>query len=249
MNLFLQCIPTGLLCVLLFLLLRRRAYKICPWFFVYVAFGAVADVARFVVRNHPNSYYATYWITEAGYDILGIMVMYELIHTILRGLVRTWWGRLIFPAVVVMGVALSLAHSCATPPQFSGRWAFYIVTGEIAVRCVQAIVFTGLVSVVLILDLRWKQYPFGIAAGFGGYSFVALLMTTKFSDFGTRFTFLWGWTLLVAYSIAVLIWIWFFSAPQEPETPNPNLPGSSPEALKRHQATLEQYLDWLRRMR
>jgi hypothetical protein len=249
MNLLLQCIPTGLLCVLLFLLLRRRAYKVCPWFLVYVAFGVAADVGRFAVRNHPHAYYLTYWATEAGYDVLGLVVMYELIRTVLRDLARTWWGRLIFPIVVIAGVVLSLANAHATPPQFNSRLASYIVTGEIAVRCVQAFVFTGLVAVVILLRLRWRQYPFGIATGFGGYSFVALLMTTKFSDFGTRFTFLWGWTLIVAYSIAVLIWIWFFSAPQEPETPNPNLPGSSPEALKRHQATLEQYLDWLRRMR
>jgi hypothetical protein len=210
-----------------------------------------ADTARLVARVllDRKAYSATYWITEAGYDILGILVMYELVHTVLKNLARTWWGRLIFPIVLLSGIALSFSRSLEAPPQFSGRAAFYIMTGEIAVRCVQALVFTGLVAIVVVLRLRWRQYAFGIATGFGGYSFVALLMATKYSDFGTRFTFLWSVASVVAYSIAVLIWIWFFSAPQEPETPNPDLPGSSPEALKRHQATLEQYLDWLRRMR
>src|SRR4029077_9872149 len=69
-------IPLGLLALLLFLLLRNRAYKVCPWFVVYVAFAVAADVARFVVRNNQNVYPSTYWITEAGYCLLGILVMY-----------------------------------------------------------------------------------------------------------------------------------------------------------------------------
>ena len=53
----------------------------------------------------------------------------------------------------------------------------------------QSIIFTGLVAIVPILRLRWRQYPLGIATGFGGYSLVALLMTTKFYDFGTDSNF------------------------------------------------------------
>ena len=75
---------------------------------------------------------------------------------------------------------------------------------------------------------------------------MALLVTLKFYDFGTRFRFLFNLTSLVAYSLAVLIWIWFFRAPQEPD---PELPAPTPEELSQYQATLEQYLDWLRRMR
>jgi hypothetical protein len=69
-----------------------------------------------------------------------------------------------------------------------------------------------------------------------------LLTTTKFSDFGTRFKLLWGWTSIVAYSLAVLIWIWFFSVPQEIETLNTEQLAPSPGDLK-------QYKDALRRMR
>ncbi len=245
MNPLLQYIPSGLLAVLLFLMLRNRAYKVCPWFFSYVAFGVAADLARFVVRDHPRPYFATYWITEAGYEILGILVMYELLRLVLRSLARRWWARLILPAALVLGIGLSLAHAHAAPPQFSGL-RYYLVVGEIAVRLVQGLIFIGLVVAVVILRLRWRQYPLGIATGLGGYSLVALLMNLKFYDFGTRFRFLASMTLLVAYSVAVLIWIWFFSVPQKPD---PILPAPTPEELEQYAATLEQYLDWLRRMR
>ncbi|MFZ1011366.1 MAG: hypothetical protein WAN65_31300 [Candidatus Sulfotelmatobacter sp.] len=245
MNLFLRYIPLGLLAILLFLMLRNRAYRVCPWFFAYVAFGVCADVARFVTDGHPSAYYATYWITEAGYEIFGILVMYELLRLVLRNLARRWWARLILPAALVVGISLSLAHAHFAPPQSSGL-RYYMFICQIAVRLVQALIFIGVVVAAVILRLRWRQYPLGIAAGFGGYSFVALLMTLKFYDFGTKFRFLFNLTSFVAYSLAVLVWIWFFSVPQKPD---PELPAPTPEELEQYRNTLEQYLDWLRRMR
>jgi hypothetical protein len=242
MNLLEWHIPLGLLALLLWVLFRRRAYKECPWFFVYAAFALAAGVARFLVHNRPSPYYATYWGTEAGYDVLGVLVMYEVLRTVFGSLARARWARLIFPLALVAGIALSLARAHAAPIQFSRRLAFYILGGEIAVRFVQVFVFAGLVSLVPLLGLRWRQYSFGIAAGFGLYATVALLVTTKLSDFGTTFMFLFNAVSLVAYSLAVLIWIWFFSVPQKTESPSPELSAPSSGELKR-------YKDALRRMR
>ena len=241
MNLLLQYIPLGLLVLLLLVLLRQRAYKVCPFFLSYAVFGVAAGVARFVTHSHRHPYYLTYWITEAGYDLLGILVMYEVVRTIFGNLTRAWWARLIFPAVLVAGIGMSLARAGAVPSRLSGV-EFYIVVGEIAVRFVQVFVFAGLVTLVPVLGLRWRQYPYGVATGFGLYATVMLLTTTKFSDFGTRFKLLWGWTSLVAYSVAVLIWIWFFSVPQTIENPIPDMSAPSHGDLK-------QYKDALRRMR
>jgi hypothetical protein len=233
-------IPLGLLALLLFLLLRNRAYKVCPWFVVYVAFAVAADVARFVVRNNQNVYPSTYWITEAGYCLLGILVMYEVFRAVFG--VRTWWTYLIFPFIVIAAVMLSLAHACAAPPQVHGI-LLYIVTAEIIVRFVQVLIFVGLGSLAAFFGLRWRQYPLGIATGFGLYATVALLSTIRFSDFGTRFKFSWGVTSLVAYSVAVMIWIWFFRVPQEEEPP------LDPKLVAHYIAVLEQYMGWMRRMR
>jgi hypothetical protein len=233
-------IPLGLLALLLFLLLRNRAYKVCPCFFAYVAFGVAAGVARFVVDGRPQAYKATYWGTEAGYCILGIFAMYEVFRAVLRA--RLWWTYLIFPAIVVVALALSVAHARAVPPQVS-RPLLYIVNGEIAVRFVQVLMFVGLGVLASFFGLRWRQYPLGIAAGFGLYSTAELLSTIKFSDFGTTFKFWWDVIPLVAYSLAVLIWIWFFRVPQEEEPP------LDPRLAAHYTAVLEQYLDWIRRMR
>jgi hypothetical protein len=88
MKLLAWFIPLGLLALLFCLLLQRRAYKVCPWFFTYVAFAVAADLGRFVALSHPHPYRTTYWITEAGYDLLGILVMYEVLRAVLGGLTR-----------------------------------------------------------------------------------------------------------------------------------------------------------------
>jgi hypothetical protein len=240
MNLLLQSIPLWLLAWLLWVLFRGRNYRAFPWFSAYVTFGVAAGMARFVA-HHRDTYYATYWITEAGYDVLGILVMNEVLRTALGNLTRARWSRLIFPAVLVASIGLSLARAHAVPPHVGGIPS-YIVIGEIAVRFAEVFIFAGLVTLVPVLGLRWRQYPFGIATGFGIYSTIALLTTTKLSDFGTRFKLLWGWTSLVAYSLAVLIWIWFFSVPEKTETPGSKLSAPSP-------GVLEEYKNALRRMR
>ena len=234
-------IPSVLLIILLGALVRRQAYRRFPCFFAYVSFGVVADTARLLAVHNKGLYFVTYWGTEAGYWLLGIVVMYEVLKAALGTFARTAYVRGIFLLILVAGIGLSFARSHAAPSPFSGL-RFYILAGAIVVRFVEVIIFAGLVSLVPILGLRWRQYSFGIATGFGLYATIALLLTTKFSDFGTRFKFFWDATLVVAYSLAVLIWIWFFSVPQKMETPSSEMSAPSPGELK-------QYKDALRRMR
>jgi hypothetical protein len=219
MNLFLRYIPSGLLALLLFVMLRNRAYKVCPWFFAYVAFGVCADGARFAAHTRPGAYYVTYWITEAGYCLLGILAMYEVFRVIIRYLVPRWWIRLIFPSVVVAGTGLGLARAHAVPPRVSGL-LYYIVIGEIAVRFVE--VLAVLLTVIPLFGFRRHRYALGVAAGFGLYAAVELLNMIKFWELGKGFRALSDLISIAAYSLGVLIWIWFFRVPQE-DVPLPAL--------------------------
>src|SRR5216684_1859374 len=221
MTVFLLYLPLWLLALLLWILLRKRAYTACPYFFVYVAFGVAASVARFVARNHAAPYYATYWVTEAGYCLLGILAMYEVCRLALGKLPRAWWAGLIFPVILLASIGMSLARTNADAMHFARRLTSYIVLGEIAVRFVQVFIFAGLATIAALIGLRWRRYPFGVALGFGLYATFMLLTTTRFADLGTKFNFVWGLSSVAAYSVAVCIWIWFFAVPAadaEPES-------------------------------
>ncbi len=236
MNLFLRYIPSGLLALLLFFMLRNRAYKVCPWFFAYVAFGVCADGARFAAHTRPDAYYVTYWITEAGYCLLGILAMYEVFHVIIRYIGSRWWTHFIFPGVVIAGTCLSVARAHAVPPHVGGL-LYYIVIGEIAVRFVE--VFAVLLTVIPLFGFRRHRYALGVAAGFGFYSAVELLNMMKFADLGAGFRNLSDLISITAYSLAVLIWIWFFRVPLEDE-PLPALEAvHAPDAPRKYPGRLE----------
>ncbi|MFZ0771268.1 MAG: hypothetical protein WCA49_25345 [Candidatus Sulfotelmatobacter sp.] len=215
-------IPTPLILLLLCLLVRRGEHRTFPYFFAYVVFSVAASAMRFFTRNHHSVYFWVYWLTDVGYALLGALAMYEILRKALRGFAHIWWRHLVFPAVVVIGVGLSLWHLYKVPPRLQGRLLIWIVTGEIAVRYVQVLTFIGLgvlAALALFYGLRWRQYALGISVGFGLYAAVALLITTKLSDVGRSFTFLWNVISIVAYSFAVLIWIGFLFLPEVEELP------------------------------
>ncbi len=214
-----EYIPLVLLSVLLYVLIARRCWRSFPWFFSYVAFAVCAGVARFVSRNHDTGYLWTYWITEAGYDLLGICVMYELSRRVFANVGRSWLPRLLFPGTVIASVILTAGRGAALPSGLHNRATVLIILGEIFVRFLEVIMFATLVTLVPVLGLQWRQYAFGVATGFGVYSIVALLTTTRFSILGLDYYFSWAWALIVSYSCGVLIWLFFFSATEKAEPP------------------------------
>jgi hypothetical protein len=236
-------IPSGLLVVLAWELIQRRAYKPFPWFSAYVGFAIVADSARFLVRNHAGLYFHAYWDSEIGYLILSIAALYEVYRAVFRNLQHTSWFPLLFPASLVASFAVIAIHTLNSPPHFSHPVDAWFITFELGVRVFQGLLFAVLVFCVAVFGLRWRQYAFGISTGFGFYATVGLLTVSKFSDFGTKVRILVGWVLVGAYSVTVLIWIWFFRKPQKPDPPGPEI------TLVQARKELEEYRRFLQRIR
>ena len=236
--------PSVLLIVLFAILVKASAYREFPWFFIYVSFAVISDILRFSVRNIQEMYFYTYWTTEAIYCILGIVVFYELFRKVFLNLTKMRFLRLVFPIAVLFSAALSVVRAHVFPPHMATALISFIVSAELAVRLLQSFIFGLLVILVYFFGLRWKQYAFGIAAGFGIYATTALICTTRFSESGTSFTFLWGAVMLVSYSIAVLIWIWFFSRPRlmGPSRDEQDFPPISPQDLERYEKTARRIL-------
>lgn len=216
----LSYIPLLLLVALALELLKRKACAIFPWFFTYIIFAVVAGVLRFLVRNHSDLYFDIYWASEAGYILLSVGVLYEVFRAVFRNLAGSWWFPLIFPSLIFISVVLVVIHTWKFPPQLSDRLSAWIITSELGVRLLQGLLFVVLVICVAVFGLRWRQYAFGISAGFGLYATVVLIATSKISDFGTRFAVIWGWVEVAAYSVTVVIWLWYFRKPQKPDQPN-----------------------------
>jgi len=213
-------ITTVPLSVLLVFLVKKRCWRSVPWFFSYVAFALCADLARFIFHNQRPAYFWIYWTTEAVYAVLGVGVMYEVARRVFGNLGRSWWPRLLFPAMIGVSAILTIGRGSAVPSGLSYRTLALIILGEIFIRFLEVIMFATLVTLVPVLGLQWRQYAFGVATGFGVYSIVALLTTTRFSVLGLNYYFSWAWASIISYSCSVFIWLFFFSAAEKTVPPH-----------------------------
>lgn len=233
-----------LLIVLLVQILRWRAYRLFPAFSAFVAFDIANGIARFLLRNHTHAYFVFYWITEGIDYLLTIAAFYEVYRAVFRGLTHAWWFRLILPVTVFSIAGFLAAHILFAPVQGSHLLFKLIITSELGMELLEGLTFVVLVACVAILGIRWRQYAFGITAGYGFYGTVALAATTHYSVFVTSSTNMWDRILVAAYSGTVLIWLWYFRKPQEPEPS-----GASEEFLQKAQSELELYRKLIRRSR
>ncbi len=220
--------------VLLYVLVRKQVFRTFPWFFAYTLFAVAAGLSRFLVRNHDSIYSAVYWSSQAASSLLGIAVMYEVFRNVFRNFSRLWWFPPLFPLAVLLSLGLTISRSFSVPSGLRGGIAAWIVGTELGLRLLQVAMFALLVTMVLLFGLRWRQQAFGICAGYGLHATVALLTTAKFYEFGTRFKYLWGVVSIITYSIAVLIWLWYFSVPPKAEPARAEQPPLSTQELGRY---------------
>lgn len=217
---FVWFIPSYLQAFLLWLLFRRRAYRVFPFLFSYSAFGLAADAARFVTRNLPHAYFWTYWLTDTVYVILATLTLFEVCRHVLGKTTRVWWGHLLFPGAIAASVLLTAARIQAVPPRW-GKVMFWMIVSQIAMGFAQVLTFASLVSLVPLLGVPLHDQSSSIAAGYGMYATLMLWMTTKVSDSGPSLVHTWGVISVIAYSAMLVIWIWAFRKPQVAEVTAP----------------------------
>jgi hypothetical protein len=236
MNLLLQALWWGSLPVLgivLGCMIVRGSHKNFPRFFVYIVYAVATGVLRFVVSGHLPLYAYVYWATDAGYAVLGIAVMYEALTSTFQNLGHRSRLRLLFAAIVLLTLSLTAILTATTRNDLTRTMAL-IVGAEMGTRLVEVAMFVLLLVATPVLGLRWRQHAFGICAGFGIYSTCALLASTKYYEIGSRFNFLWSVISVVSYTVAVLIWLWYFSTPIPADATNSEQPPLSLSALERY---------------
>lgn len=193
-------------------ILKFKAYKIVPWFSIYVLFDVVEGFARFFARHHDYIYFRVYWSTDIVLMLLEFAVLCEVYRYIFRTFTKMWW----VPIVVLIAAVLVAVRIHSVPLTGTSHLAVQILIAEMGLQLMTGVTFIVLVISLPFFHLRWKRYPLGIITGFGLYAVVSLIATSEISVFVTKLG-IFGWIDIVAYIITLLIWIWFFRKPQEPD--------------------------------
>ena len=224
--------------VLMWFIVRNQFVKIFPAFFIYTCFSLLTGIGRLLLTHTEKPYLYFYWSTEAIYALLGIAVLYEVYKTVFGNLKRAFWFKAIFPAAVVGALTLTFLH---TPGLFTGPQSMLkvIMSSEMTVRMLQVALFMILIGSVALFGLRWRAQAFGISAGYGIYASVCLLASTKLYEIGTNFEQVWGIATVMSYTIAGLIWVWFFSNKPEPPKRRAEHPPLSVRDLEQYRDAIQ----------
>ena len=232
--------PPVLQSVLAILMVWRGTYRRFNFFFVYTLFAIVAEITKFVIYDPQKNTWTHFWISwgsEAIYAVLGFLAIYEVFRYVFENFHHLAWFKFLLPATgaVMLGIAvlIPIVHRAVdTDTLLEGIFAL-----QVAVRSLQLGVFFLIFLLARVFDLDYRQYAFGIAAGFGITVVGILLGTLVRIGLGLKFLMFFKYVPSVAYCIAVTVWLASFVR-AEPDDPFRDF---------RHLFTPELFLEQLRR--
>lgn len=203
------------------LMVRRGTQKSYRFFFSYTVFAIAAELTKFMLMEPGKNTWLSFWMgwgCEGIYAILGFLAIYEVFGHVFENFHHLRWFKYLLPvtAAIMLGIAVLIPlahHAVDTEPLLEGIFAL-----QVAVRCLQLGVFFLIFLLARIFDLDYRQYAFGIAAGFGIAVAGILLGTLVRTGLGLRFVIYFRYVPSVAYCMAVTVWlVSFFRV--EPEDP------------------------------
>jgi hypothetical protein len=237
--------PLALQCVIAVVMLRRRLVGQFPFFFSYTILLPARDTALSFLPNPGDRYSAVFFGGEAAAILLSFAVIFEIswhfvrLYPFLRLFLRLLW----ISAVVAGAAALALLL-WTQGPAGTDVALMWITLSERSARFLQACLLIVAIAMMSRLGIAWRDYALGIAAGFGVYAALDLVLLELrvhlhvLSD--AAFVFLRS----AAYNLGVLIWAYYFLGPQGGNPIN-RLPGTD---VANWNDTLTEHVEkWYRR--
>lgn len=207
-DLFLLLTISALLWALVIIIVRRQLHREYPFFFTYVVFSAFNAVFLLAVSGNDRTYAYAYWSLNGLSDVLVLFVLNEALYDVFYRFYSFWWFRLIYPSAAVI-ICFLAARQALIKPRSTHLLISLIFSLSGAVSLTQCGVFLVLMSMVMLLRVRFRRYPYytalGLALSSMGYwsSYVVLS--------GHGYSLAVRYTPAVSYLGATIIWLWCFS--------------------------------------
>ncbi|HYL93747.1 MAG TPA: hypothetical protein VEW69_11400 [Alphaproteobacteria bacterium] len=213
------------------LILRRKLIAQLPFFFSYTVYAVISSLLRFLSSNNVKEYFYVYWTTEAIYAVLSLLAIHEAFYRVFRNFYGLRWFRLLLPGVILFLIVMVVLRSAPGPQPGSHRVIAQIISLKIAVSLLQVGILGLFLLLVWFFHMRWRQYEFGIALGFGVTAVSTLALYLLRSEIGTKFNQILQNSSPIAYIIAVMTWLAFFAKPVNTSTGGGSIPRLTPEEM------------------
>jgi hypothetical protein len=237
--------PLAMQCVIALVMLRRGLVGQFPVFFAYTVLLPVRDSGLYLLPESSDRYSSLFWWGEAVAILLSLGIIFEISwhfvrpYPFLRLFLRVLW----ISAVIVGAVALAMLIWTKGPAGADVALEWIILT-ERSARFLQVCLLIVAIAMMSRLGLTWRRYSLGIAAGFGAYAALDLILLELRAHLHVITDATFVLLRSAAYNLGVLIWAFYFLRPQS-GNPVDRLPGSD---LENWNDALSEHVDkWYRR--
>jgi|GEM_PF-818610 len=241
-DLILSFTAPAILLVLALIIVRRRLYREFPLFFTYVVFSAVVGALRETAIDHRFLYFWLYWITEALYGILALLVLREVFHRVFALPYEAYrWFRFLLPAALFIILGFSFLEAVIHPR--GGGYIPRLITAiywfDLGVHALEGTVLLLVVALIVVFPVAWRQHEFGILAGFGVSACITILADLMMLQAGSRYETFFRYGPPIAYVLATFIWLHAFLQPLQSRPQSQLHPDEMLEIVRRSRRLLE----------
>ena len=169
----------GEVAVLILLLMRGIPRKL-PWFFAYVAWSVLSDIALYIAARQlaQVAFYRVYTGEMVIDSALQFAVLTELIWSVLRPVRKSLPKSSLWILIGIVGLAGVVIWPLAgqtVPPELTSfaRTVFHLSQ---TIAILRVLLFVVMAAFSQVLSIGWRDRELQVATGLGFYSIVSLLV-------------------------------------------------------------------------
>jgi hypothetical protein len=233
-------LPVGAVSMVAAIFLWRRLWRDLPFFFLYLAFGLLVGIVRYLSSPFGEwSVFYTYWISDLVASLVVFLAMYEVFlrRLFARSNKNRFYNRF-FPLVAVVVLILAVLTAAQAPDKGA---AFSMASR--AFDFIRTAVLVFFIGLMLLMGREWTRYDLGITLGFAIQAAVALANSAVRARMHYVPTIM-DTVEIVAYDLSCLIWLITFWKPEK-RTKFITPEQLDPEMLHQARSWETQLKDWL----
>jgi hypothetical protein len=204
----------------------RRLFLQARFFFVYIVWQTFSVLCMYVLNlKLPVYYFYAYWINDAVDVVLAIAILMEIFDRMFaayEGIRR--FAKVLFSVSAGLVTIVSAIFLHFDRVEYTVPVLTIVLVAERSVRILQLGLIFALFAITGYLHLRWKNYLFGIALGFGFYATTTLAVLVVRMTYGQPVMLISGLLWGTGYCVAVLIWAVYVLQPDVATVPIVSLP-------------------------
>ena len=237
--------PVVLQPLIAFAMFSRKVVRLFPIFFSFSLLVPARDAVLFFLPYPGPLYSRVYWWGEAVAVLLALGVIFETtLHFVRPYPFLGLLVKVLCVAGVVAAASAVIMLFWANGPRGTDMVLEWIILLERSARFLQVCLLIVAIALMSRLGLTWHHYSLGIAAGFGIYAGLDLVLLELRAHLHVATDTAFVVLRPAAYNLGVLIWAWYFLRPQ-PRRSVDRLPGT--DLTKWNDALTEQVDQWYRR--